>query len=319
MPHTPTPVLFWIVFNLIIITMLVIDLKFVHKHAHAVSTKESSLWTLFWVGLALCFDAGIYFFMGPDKALQFLTGYIIEESLSVDNLFVFLMIFNYFQVPPQYQPRVLHWGILGAVVMRFLFIFAGVALLNAFHWVTYVFGGLLIFTGIKTIWGEEKKLQPEKNPVLKIFKRIIPVAAREFTDEKFFVRINNTLHATPLFIVLLLIESSDLVFAIDSIPAILAVTTDTFIVYTSNVFAILGLRALYFMLSSIMPLFIYLKYGISIVLCYVGVKMMIVNVYKIPTGFSLAVVAGILAGSILVSILMKKRTGETGNAAAGES
>lgn len=303
-----TPIYFWVIFMTLIISMLIIDLKFVHKKAHAVSVKEASLWTFFWISLALSFGVGIYFFMGSDKALKFFTGYIIEESLSVDNLFVFLMIFNYFKVPPHYQPRVLHWGIMGAVVMRFIFIFAGVTLINTFHWITYVFGALLIVTGLKTGFGEERKLEPEKNPILKTFKKMMPVASREFVDEKFFVKINDVWHATPLFIVLLLIESSDLVFAVDSIPAILAVTTDTFIVYTSNIFAILGLRALYFLLSSIMPLFVYLKYGISIVLCYVGVKMTIAPIYKIPTLVSLCIVAGVLAGSVLLSILLKKDT-----------
>lgn len=302
-----TNVLFWIIFNAIIVSILVIDLKYIHKKAHVVSIKEAALWSIFWVIVALCFNIGIYFYMDHEKALQFLTGYIIEKSLSIDNLFVFLMIFNYFGVPSIYQPRVLHWGILGALVMRFILIFAGVTLLAKFHWVIYIFGVLLIYTGAKMIFQKEKKLEPEKNPVIRTFKKIMPITIRDFVDEKFFLRINGVLHATPLFVVLLVIESSDLIFAIDSIPAILAITTDTFIVYTSNVFAILGLRALYFLLSSLMPLFTYLKYGISVVLCYVGIKMMLVDIYKIPTAFSLGVVATILGGSILLSVLLKKR------------
>ena len=284
---------------------MMIDLKVIHRHVHVVSMKEASLWFGFLVVLALIFDAGIYFFLGHEKALQFLTGYVIEQSLSIDNLFVFLMIFDYFSVPAIYQPRVLHWGILGALVMRFIMIFAGTALLHKFHWMIYLFGGILIFTGIKTAFSEDKKIEPEKNPLLKFFKKIMPIASREFIDQKFFIKLNGILHATPLFVVLLLIESSDVVFAIDSIPAVLAVSRDPFIVYTSNVFAILGLRTLYFLLSGIMPLFTYLKFGISIVLFYVGVKMILVDIYKIPTGLSLGVVAGILSLSIVASYLFK--------------
>ncbi|OGR56636.1 MAG: hypothetical protein A3I11_04500 [Elusimicrobia bacterium RIFCSPLOWO2_02_FULL_39_32] len=298
-------ILFWILFNLLVLSIMMIDLKVIHRHVHVVSMKEASLWFGFLVVLALIFDAGIYFFLGHEKALQFLTGYVIEQSLSIDNLFVFLMIFDYFSVPAIYQPRVLHWGILGALVMRFIMIFAGTALLHKFHWMIYLFGGILIFTGIKTAFSEDKKIEPEKNPLLKFFKKIMPIASREFIDQKFFIKLNGILHATPLFVVLLLIESSDVVFAIDSIPAVLAVSRDPFIVYTSNVFAILGLRTLYFLLSGIMPLFTYLKFGISIVLFYVGVKMILVDIYKIPTGLSLGVVAGILSLSIVASYLFK--------------
>ncbi|MDP3733523.1 MAG: TerC/Alx family metal homeostasis membrane protein, partial [Candidatus Daviesbacteria bacterium] len=215
-------------------------------------------------------------------------------------------------VPNIYQPRVLHWGILGALIMRFIMIFAGTALLHKFHWMVYLFAGILVFTGIKTAFGEEKKLEPEKNTLLKFFKKLMPIAPREFVDQKFFIKLNGILHATPLFVVLLLIESSDLVFAIDSIPAVLAVSRDPFIVYTSNVFAILGLRTLYFILSSIMPLFTYLKFGISIVLCYVGIKMILVDIYKIPTTLSLIVVVLILGLSILASILVKPKPAVSG-------
>lgn len=299
---------FWIVFNVIILGVLFVDLKFLQKNAHAITVKESLLWSLFWIGVALMFNAGIYHFMGREKALQFLTGYVIEKTLSVDNLFVFLMIFEYFHVPPKFQPTVLHWGIIGALVMRFAMIFAGVQLLETFHWMIYVFGGILIFTGIKMAFGgDDKELHPERNPVLKVFKKFVPVAMREITDEKFFIRINGVLHATPLLIVLLIVETTDVIFAIDSIPAILAITTDTFIVYTSNVFAILGLRALYFLLNSIMPYFVYLKFGISIILSYVGVKMCIMSFYKIPTGLSLMIVMGILSLSVIASLLFGKK------------
>ena len=298
---------FWIIFNLIILGVLYFDLKFIQKDAHAISVKEAAFWSVFWIMVALCFNAGIYYFMGPDKALKFLTGYVIEKTLSVDNLFVFLMIFEYFSVPAKFQPRVLHWGILGALVMRFIIIFAGVALLEKFHWIIYVFGALLIYTGFKMAFGEEKKLEPEKNPLIKLLKKIMPVAVRKIDDEKFFIYINGIFHATPLFVVLLVIESSDLIFAVDSIPAILAVTTDPFLVYTSNVFAILGLRALYFLLSSIMPLFVYLKFGISILLCYIGVKMLIMHFYKIPTLASLGVIAFILICSVVASLMFPKK------------
>ncbi len=299
--------LFWILFNLIIFIVMFVDLKVIHKHAHAVKLKEASLWCGFIIFLALAFNVGIYFFLGHEKALQFFTGYIIEQSLSVDNLFVFLMLFDYFGVPSQYQPRVLHWGIMGALVMRFIMIFAGTALLDRFHWLIYIFGGILLFTGIKMIFEKDKKMDPEKNPVLKLLKKYMPIAAREYVDQKFFIRLNGALYATPLFVVLIMIETSDLIFAVDSIPAILAISRDPFIVYSSNVFAILGLRTMYFILSSIMPLFTYLKFGISIVLCYVGVKMMIVNFYKIPTVLSLAIVVGILGGSVICSLLFKKK------------
>jgi tellurite resistance protein TerC len=290
---------------------MVIDLKFVHGTARVPSIREVALWCGFCVFLALLFNLGIYLFMGSEKALQFLTGYLIEESLSVDNLFVFVLIFKYFGVPEIYQPRVLHWGILGAIVMRFVFIFAGAALLEAFHWVIYIFGAALIYTGIKMMFEEEKKLEPEKNLALRFFKKVMPVADRGFVDDRFVVRMNGALYATPLLIVLVLIESSDLVFAVDSIPAIFAITRDTFIVYTSNIFAVLGLRAMYFLLSGIIPLFAYLKAGISVVLCFVGVKMVLADVFKIPTLFSLAVVVAILGGSILLSVLKNKSKEKT--------
>ena len=302
-----TPVWFWVAFNLFVAVIMVIDLKFVHKKARILSMREAALWSGFCVFLALLFNSGILFFMGREKALQFLTGYLIEESLSVDNLFVFLMIFKYFGVPEIYQPRVLNWGILGAIVMRFIFIFAGAALLEAFHWIMYVFGAMLIYTGVKMVFEEEKKLEPEKNLALRFFRKVMPVADRGFVDNQFFLKMNGTLYATPLFIVLVMIESSDLVFAMDSIPAIFSITRDPFIVYTSNIFAILGLRALYFLLSSIMPLFIHLKTGISIVLGFIGLKMVLMDVYKISTGVSLAVVGAVLGTSILMSVVLKKK------------
>ncbi|OGR84268.1 MAG: tellurium resistance protein TerC [Elusimicrobia bacterium RIFCSPLOWO2_01_FULL_54_10] len=305
---------FWIVFNIVIITMLVLDLKVVHRKAHAVSVKEALGWSIFWIVLSLLFNVAIYFWMGQQKAVEFFTGYVIEKSLSVDNLFVFVLIFKYFNVPDKFQPRILHWGILGALVMRFLLIFGGSALLNRFHWIFYVFGVVIIITAIRMLTDGEKKLEPEKNPVIKLFRKLMPVSTGKHVDDHFFVHEHGRWAATPLFIALLVVESSDLIFAVDSIPAIFAITRDTFIVYTSNVFAILGLRALYFLLNSIIPLFVYLKYGISIVLMYVGVKMLIMEYYKIPTLFSLCVVVGILGVSIAASLIFgrSKLAGEPG-------
>ncbi len=302
-----TSALFWIIFNGLIFVVMFIDLKLIHKDAHKVNLREASLWWGFIVFLTVAFNSGIYFFLGHEKALQFFTGYIIEQSLSIDNLFVFLMIFDYFGVPDHFQPRVLHWGIVGALGMRFIMIFVGTALLNRFYWLIYIFGGILIFTGLKMIFEKDKKLDPEKNPMLKLLKKYVPIATRGYVDQKFFVRLNGALYATPLFVVLVLIESSDVIFAVDSIPAVLAISRDPFIIYSSNVFAILGLRTLYFILNSIMPLFTYLKFGISIVLCYVGIKMLIVHFYKIPTLLSLGVIVLILGGSILCSLCFKKK------------
>lgn len=298
---------FWVLFNLLIFSILFIDLKVIHKESHEVRLKEATLWTIFLITLALLFDLVVYFYMGKEKALQYLTGFIIEKTLSVDNLFVFLMIFDYFGVPNKYQSRVLHWGVIGALIMRFAIILAGTALLEKFHWIIYIFGGILVITGIKTAFSKDQKIEPEKNPMIKILKKFMPIAARDYVDQKFFVRLNGVLHATPLFVVLLMIETSDLVFAVDSIPAVLAITQDTFIVYSSNAFAILGLRALYFVLNGIMPLFTYLKFGISIILVYVGIKMVVVDFYHIPTPVSLSVVLGILTLSIVCSLLFKKK------------
>jgi tellurite resistance protein TerC len=281
--------------------MLAIDLGIFHRKAHAVSMKEAATWSTVWIVLALIFNAGIYYAWGKDKALEFLTGYVIEKALSVDNLFVFLMIFRYFATPAMYQHRVLFWGIVGALVMRAIFIATGAALLAAFHWMIYVFGAFLIITGIKMLLQGDEKLEPDKNPVVRLFQRFIPIT-KEYEGQKFFVRKNGKTYATLLMLVLVVVETTDVIFAVDSIPAIFAITLDPFIVYTSNVFAILGLRALYFLLAGVMDMFIYLKIGLSLVLCFVGAKMMIVDIYKIPIGVSLGVVGGILALSVIVSL-----------------
>ncbi len=299
----------WIIFNILVLGMLALDLLVFHRKAHAVSLREALAWSCVWVSLALLFALGVYFVRGGEKALEFLTGYVIEWSLSVDNLFVFLVIFSYFAVPPIYQHRVLFWGILGALVLRAIFIATGTALLTNFHWMIYVFGGFLVFTGIKLLFASEEKIEPEKNPAVRLVRRFINVTP-DYQGQRFFIRKDGTLWATPLLLVLVVVETTDVIFAVDSIPAIFAITLDPFIVYTSNVFAILGLRALFFLLAGVMDMFRYLKVGLSFVLCFIGAKMMLVDFYKIPIGISLGVVAGILGISILASFFVRpKRAG----------
>jgi len=296
----------WIAFNIVIAALLYIDLGIINKKSHEVSLKEAAGWCAAWISVALLFNLGIYMVEGQEKALEFLTGYIIEYSLSMDNMFVFVMIFTYFGVPAKYQPRILHWGILGAVVMRFILIFAGVALLHKFHWLIYIFGAILVFTAIKMLTqDDDERMDPGQNPVLKLFKKFLP-----FTDqtegESFFVRHNGVLMATPLFATLIVIEASDLVFAVDSIPAVLGISKDYFIVYSSNIFAIMGLRALYFLLAGLMNVFRFLKYGISVILFFVGCKMLVSSFIKIGTGLSLFIVLAVLAASVAASLLYDK-------------
>jgi tellurite resistance protein TerC len=298
-------VLLWLAFNIFVLAMLALDLGVFHRKAHVVQIKEALGWTAIWITLALLFNLGIYFWRGPDPALEFLTGYLIEKALSVDNIFVFLLIFSYFDVPLLYQHKVLFYGILGALIMRAVFILMGITLIQKVHWVIYVFGGFLILTGIKIALEKEKEIRPERNPVLRIFRRFMPVSDR-YENDKFFTRKEGRFLATPLFIVLLVVETTDIVFAVDSIPAILAITLDPFIVYTSNVFAILGLRALYFALAGMMRLFQYLHYGLSAILVFVGVKMLVASVWKIPVGIALGVVASILLISVGASIIRQK-------------
>lgn len=295
-------VLLWGGFGAFVLTMLALDLGIFHRHAHVVRVKEALHWSAVWIGLAFLFNIGVYFWQGTDTALAFLTGYLIEESLSVDNLFVFLMIFSYFNVPRIYQHKVLFWGILGALIMRALMIAVGVTLIQAFHWVLYIFGGFLILTGVKMAFQQHEEIHPEHNPVVRLFTRFMPVTAA-YHAEKFFVTLDGRRFATPLFLVLLMVEATDLVFALDSIPAVLAVTTDPFIVYTSNVFAILGLRSLFFALSGLMGLFHYLRYGLAIVLTFIGAKMLLADVYYLPIYIALGVVVGVLGLSVLLSII----------------
>jgi tellurite resistance protein TerC len=302
----PSQVLPWVVFNLFILAMLALDLGVFHRKTHEVKIKEALIWSIVWIGLALLFNLGVYFWYGPQPALEFLTGYLIEKSLSIDNVFVFVLIFSYFRVPALYQHKVLFWGILGALILRAIFIALGVVLVQKFHFVIYVFGAFLILTGIKMALQKDKEIHPEKNPLLRLFRRFMPVTD-DYAEAKFFVKNLGRTSATPLFVTLLIIETTDLVFAVDSIPAILAVTLDPFIVYTSNVFAILGLRALYFALSGIMQLFHHLHYGLSVILVFVGLKMLFVDLYKIPIHISLAVIAAILLVSVIASLVFPKK------------
>ncbi|MBI3303361.1 MAG: TerC family protein [Deltaproteobacteria bacterium] len=299
----------WIVFTVFVLGMLALDLGVFHRDAHVVTKKEAALWSLVWILLALIFNAGLYYVSGPVRALEFLTGYLIEYSLSVDNIFVFIVIFSYFVVPEAYRHRVLFWGILGALLMRGLFIAVGAALLQHFHWVIYLFGAFLVLTGIKLLLKEETAVHPEDNPVIKLLRRLMPITER-YEGQRFFVTRQEQRFATPLLAVLVTVESTDLIFAVDSVPAIFAVTTDPFIVYTSNVFAILGLRALYFLLAGVMGLFCYLRYGLGSVLGFVGMKMMLADVYKISIGVSLGVIAALLTLSILASLLFPRKSSE---------
>ena len=302
----PTSLWLWAGFNLFVLAMLAIDLGVFHRQAHAVSLREASIWSAVWIALALVFNLGVWKFLGPQPGVEFLTGYLIEKSLSVDNIFVIALLFAYFKVPDQYQHRVLFWGILGALVMRAAFILAGAALLERFHWIIYLFGAFLVLTGIKMAFAPEQGLEPEKNPVVRLVRRLMPVTS-DFRGPSFFVREGGRLAATPLFLVLVMVEFTDLVFAVDSIPAIFAVTRDPFLVYTSNVFAILGLRSLYFLLAGVMHKFEYLKLGLAAILVFVGAKMALVDWVKIPSGISLGVIAAILGLAIAASLLKARR------------
>ena len=284
-----------------ILAMLTLDLGLFQRRAHQPSLKESLAWAVVWVGLALVFNAGIYFWFGPQAGLEFFTGYMIEKALSLDNLLVFLVVFGYFAVPPALQHRVLFWGILGALVMRGLFIAAGTALLGSFHWMLYVFGAFLLLTGIRLLLRREKSFSPEHNPLLRLFSRLAPVVT-EYRGGRFTVAESGRRFATPLLLSLVAVEASDLVFALDSIPAIFAITRDPFIVFTSNIFAILGLRSLYFLLAGAMSNFRDLGAGLALVLCFVGLKMLLSGIYELPVGWSLAIVALLIGGSILLSL-----------------
>lgn len=312
----PSNLIFWILFNIFVVAMLALDLGVFHREKHAVSFREAIGWTGVWVGLAGIFALLIYFFghtlvghlgrPNGELTLEFVTGYLIEESLSVDNLFVFLLIFRYFQVPKEHQHGVLFWGVVGALVMRAIFILAGIKLLNRFEWIIYIFGAILIYSGIKLLGQKDQKIEPDKNIVLRGFRKLFPVTDT-YHGEKFFFRRGAVTYATPLAVVLVIIETTDLLFAVDSIPAVLAVTREPFIVYTSNVFAILGLRSLYFALAGMIETFHLLHYGLSIILIFIGAKMLASHYYKVPIGLALGMVAGVLLLSIVGSLLFPRK------------
>jgi tellurite resistance protein TerC len=300
----------WVGFNVFVLAMLAVDLGVFHRQAHVVSIREAAGWSAVWVALSLVFNYGVYHFMGREAGLEFLAGYLIEKALSVDNIFVFVLVFSYFRVPARYQHRVLFWGILGALLMRGAMIGAGAALIERFHWILYLFGAFLVFTGIRMAFQEEHDIEPESNPVVRLVRRFFPVTA-VYHGQKFFVRepVGGAVRrvATPLFVVLVFVETTDLVFALDSIPAVFAVTQNAFLVYTSNVFAILGLRALYFLLAGVIHKFHYLKLGLSVVLVFVGAKMLLEDLYPVPIGISLGVIAAVLTASVVASLVFPKR------------
>jgi tellurite resistance protein TerC len=304
MENTP---LFWVGFNAFVLAMLLLDLLVFNRKAHVVRMREALGWSVFWITLSLGFNYLVYRTMGRQAGLEFLTGYLIEKSLSVDNLFVFLLIFSYFRVPPQYQHKILFWGILGALVLRAIFILVGAALLAKFSFLLYVLGAFLVYTGIKMAMSAgEPEINPDSNPVVKFLSRHLPITS-QLHEGKFFVRKDGLLFATPLLVVLVMVETTDVVFAVDSIPAILAVSRDTFIVYTSNVFALLGLRALYFALEGLMRLFHYLHYGLSLILIFIGGKLLLSEVVHLSMGLSVGVVGVILTLSVAASLLFPKK------------
>ncbi len=295
------------IFIVAVLLLLVLDLKVFNRVSHEIKLKEALLATAFWVGLALAFNILIYFWKGPEAAMQFFAGYLIEESLSVDNLFVFILVFGYFKVPAIYQHRVLFWGIVGALIMRLIFIALGIALIERFQFMVYILGGFLIFGGIRMVTGDGVEVDPKKNRFLTFLRRFIPML-KHYHGEQFFVRRNGLLFATPLLFVLITIEITDVIFAMDSIPAVLAISKDPFIVFTSNIFAILGLRSLFFALAKVMNLFHYLKYGLSAILIFVGIKLIASHWFEIPISIALGVVASMLAISIIASLLFPDRS-----------
>jgi len=315
-------IIWFILFNAFIVVMLALDLGVFNRKAHAISVKEATFWSIVWVALSLCFNVVVYFMYehhwfgigtserfhltGDEAALQFFTGYLIEKALSVDNIFVFIVIFSYFGVPAKYQHKILFWGVLGALIMRSIFIAAGAALIYRFEWILYVFGAILIISGWKMMFQRETEVHPEKNVFIRLAKKFFPVATG-YEPPTFFRRIGGRLHITPMLLVLITVETTDVVFAVDSIPAVFAVTRDPFLVYSSNVFAILGLRALYFLLAGVMTSFHYLKYGLSIVLIFVGVKMLIADFVHVPISISLVTIGTILGVSVMASLVRTKR------------
>jgi tellurite resistance protein TerC len=309
----------WIVFGVLIPVMLALDLGIFHRKDHVIKVKEALFWSAIWISLALLFALGVYLLVGHEKALNFLTGYLVEESLSVDNLFVFLLIFSYFCVPAAYQHRVLFWGIIGAIVMRAIFIVTGLTLLENLHWVIYIFGAFLVYTAARLAFQKEEEIKPEKNPVLRLFRRFVPLTKR-YHGKKFLARGRGRWLATPLLMTLVVIETTDIIFAVDSVPAVLSITQDPFIVYTSNIFAVMGLRSLYFALSGAIQKFYYLNYGLAAILAFLGLKMIIPDIinavnpalhFEVPVEVSLGVVVGILVIAALASLFRRKTISET--------
>jgi tellurite resistance protein TerC len=300
----------WVGFSLFILTMLSLDLGLFNRKAHTIKYREAWIWSAAWVSLASIFAGLVFYYQGRTRGLEFVTGYLIELSLSVDNLFVFLLIFSYFKVPAKFQHRVLFWGVMGALVMRLTMIFIGAALIERFHWIIYIFGAFLVYTGIKMFRQEEIDIQPEHNPLVRLVTRFLPIS-KSYDGDKFFTIVNGKRTGTLLFLVLMVVEVTDLVFAVDSIPAIFAITTNTFIVYTSNVFAILGLRSMYFLLAGVVEKFRYLRYGLAIVLTFIGIKMLVTALgLHIPIWFSLVFVATVLLGSVAASLLFPSHDAE---------
>jgi tellurite resistance protein TerC len=299
----------WSIFGGIVFTLLALDLGVFHRKAHEIKIKEALIWSAVWIAVALLFNLGVYFVKGRELAMQFLAGYLLEKSLSVDNLFVFLLIFKYFHLPASLQHKILFWGILGALISRAVFIFCGLSLLHYFSWMIYVFGAILVWTGIKLALEKDAKIEPEKNIFVKVFRRFFPLT-QDCQEGRFFVKLNGVLYATPMVVILLVVESTDIIFAVDSIPAILSISRDAFIIYTSNVFAILGLRALYFALAQLMKLFHHLHYGLSLILVLIGIKMIISHFVHVPTVATLGTILFILAASVVASIIWPQESGE---------
>ena len=296
----------WVVFGAVVLVMLALDLGVFHRKAHVIGTREAAVWSVVWISVALLFNLGIYLHSGADRALEFFQAYLIEKALSVDNLFVFLVAFSYFAVPPQLQHRVLFWGIIGALITRGIFIAIGAALLANFHFVMYIFGAFLIFTAVRLLRGDDEEPHPEKNPVLRLFRRFVRIT-KEYVGSSFFVRQDGQLYATPLLMVLVVIEATDVVFAVDSIPAVFGVTSDVFIVYTSNIFAVLGLRALCFLVASVVRRLRYLRPALALVLAFVGAKMLLSDRFRIPNWVSLVVIAGLIGGAAAISLLASRK------------
>jgi tellurite resistance protein TerC len=307
-----TPLL-WVGFTMFVLGMLALDLGVFHRKAHVISLREAFVWSTVWVALACLFGVGIWQYFGAELGKQYFAGYLIEKALSVDNLFVILVVMGFFAVPKENQHKVLFWGVLGALLMRAVFIFAGAALLVRFHWMMYGFGALLVWSAVKLLLQKEEEINPERNFLVRTYRRFFQ-ATPHYVGSAFFVREEGVLKATPLFLTVLAVEAVDLLFAVDSVPAVFAVTTDPFIVYTSNIFAILGLRSLFFLLSGVMDKFHLLKYGLSLILLFVGAKMLLVNVYKIPIDVSLAAIGGTLVLSVAASLLFPKKPEATGQA-----